>query len=184
MSVFGRNLLLLPIKIYLWKQGSLFCFVLFCAYQIHPTGMLQIVFLVFLESSWGGRGASAWFHDGIWTCEAKVLEYWMISSLEIELNRSWKFRKNWDVPLMLLERSWWAGFNEIYLVRFGFRMWEILIFKWFLSDFLGPVPETIPLDPTFGSFTLLKPVSHWVNRFLGWKCLDCLDWNGLFWCSH
>jgi hypothetical protein len=22
--------------------------------------------------------------------------------------------------------------NEIYLVRFGFKMWEILIFKWFL----------------------------------------------------
>jgi len=33
------------------------------------------------------------------------------------------------VPLMWLERSWWAGFNGIYLVRFGFRMWEILIFN-------------------------------------------------------
>jgi hypothetical protein len=28
-----------------------------------------------------------------------------------------------------MERSWWAGFNGIYLVRFGFRMWEILILK-------------------------------------------------------
>jgi len=28
------------------------------------------------------------------------------------------------VPLVFLERSWWAGFNGIYLVRFGgFRMW-------------------------------------------------------------
>ncbi len=36
------------------------------------------------------------------------------------------------MPLVLLERSWWAGFNGNYLVRFGFRMWEILIFKWFL----------------------------------------------------
>jgi hypothetical protein len=36
------------------------------------------------------------------------------------------------VPLVLLERSCWAGFNGIYLVKFGFRMWEILIFKWFL----------------------------------------------------
>jgi hypothetical protein len=36
------------------------------------------------------------------------------------------------VPLVLLERSWWEGFNGIYLVGFGFRMWEILIFKWFL----------------------------------------------------
>jgi hypothetical protein len=62
----------------------------------------------------------------------KVLEYWMISSLKIKLNHTWKFRRNWNVPLVFLERSWWAGFNGIYLVRFGFRMWEILIFKWFL----------------------------------------------------
>jgi len=76
------------------------------------------------------RGAWAWFHDDC-TCDTKVLEYWMISSLKIKLNRSWNFWRNWIVPLMLLERSRWAGFNGIYLVRFGFRMWEILIFKWF-----------------------------------------------------
>jgi hypothetical protein len=35
------------------KQGSLF--VLFCTDYIHRTGMLQIVFLVSLESSLGGR---------------------------------------------------------------------------------------------------------------------------------
>jgi len=58
----------------------------------------------------------------------KVLEYQMISSLKIKLNCSWNLRRNWNVPLVLLERSWWAGFNGIYLVRFGFRMWEILIF--------------------------------------------------------
>jgi hypothetical protein len=29
------------------------------------------------------------------------------------------------------KRSWW-GFNGIYLVRFEFRILEILIFKWFL----------------------------------------------------
>jgi len=78
------------------------------------------------------RGAWAWFHD-VWTCGAKVLEYWMIFSLKIKLNCSWKFRRNWNVPLVLLERSWWAGFYEIHLIRFGFRMWEILIFKWFLQ---------------------------------------------------
>jgi hypothetical protein len=89
--------------------------------------MLQIVFLVSLESSPQGG-----FHD-IWTCGAIVLEFWMNSSLKIKLNHSWKYRRNWNVPLVFLERSWWAGFNEIYLVRFGFRMWEILISKWFLS---------------------------------------------------
>ncbi len=37
------------------------------------------------------------------------------------------------MPLVLLERSWWAGFfSGIYLIRFGFKMWEILILKWFL----------------------------------------------------
>jgi hypothetical protein len=56
-------------------------------------------------------------------------------------NCSWKFRRNWNVPLVLLERSWWAGFNRIDLVRFGFRMWEILILKWFL---LLKIFEEIP----------------------------------------
>ncbi len=77
------------------------------------------------------RGAWAWFYD-IWTCSAKVPRYWMISSLKIKLNRSWKFRRIWIVPLVFLKRSWWGGFNGIYLVRFGFRMWEILSFKWSL----------------------------------------------------
>jgi hypothetical protein len=88
--------------------------------------------LVSLESSWGGgRAASGWFH-GVWTCGIEVLEYWIKISLKIKLNHSWKFRRNWNVPLVLLERSWWAGFNGIYLIRFGFRTWEILILKWFL----------------------------------------------------
>jgi hypothetical protein len=33
------------------KEGSLFYFVLFCSYEIHQTGMLQIMLLVSLESS-------------------------------------------------------------------------------------------------------------------------------------
>jgi hypothetical protein len=78
-----------------------------------------------------GRGAWAWFHN-IWTCRAKVLEYLIKFSLKIKLNHTWKFQRNWNVPLVLLERSWWVGFNEIYLVRFGFKTWDILIFNWFL----------------------------------------------------
>ncbi len=74
------------------------------------------------------RGAWAWFHD-VWTCGVKVLEYRMISWLKFKLNCSWKYQRNWNMALVLLERSWWAGFNGMQLVRFGFRMWEILIFK-------------------------------------------------------
>jgi len=116
------------LSIYLsMKEGSLFWFVV----------MKSTKPGCFRSCSWccwkvlDERGAWAWLH-GVWTCGAKVLAYWMISSLKIKLNRSWKFQKNWNVPLALFERSWWAGFNGIYMVRFGFRMWEILIFKWFL----------------------------------------------------
>jgi hypothetical protein len=100
-------------------------FVLFCLYLWDPPNRDVLDCVLGLVGKFlRRRGASAWFHD-VWTCDAKVLEYWMISSLEIKLNRSWKFWKNWNVPLVLLERSWWAGFIGIYLVRFGFRMWQI-----------------------------------------------------------
>ncbi len=115
--------------------------------------MLYIMFLVSLESSgwegvdvlhhvlgvvgklWMRRGRYAWFHD-IWTCSAKVLEYWWFFHWKL----NWIVAENLGgigmyVPLvMLLERSWWwAGFDGVYSVRFGFRMWEILIFfNWFL----------------------------------------------------
>jgi hypothetical protein len=36
------------------KDGSLFCFVLFCSHEIHQTRMLQIMFLMSIESSQRG----------------------------------------------------------------------------------------------------------------------------------
>jgi hypothetical protein len=38
----------------------------------------------------------------------EVLEYWMIFSLKIKLNKiiGANFQRNWNVPLVLLERSW------------------------------------------------------------------------------
>jgi hypothetical protein len=92
--------------------------------------MLQIMFLRSSESSglWGVHGL------GSMTFGLVCKSSWIVNdfSLKIKLNRSWKFWRNWNVPLVLLERSWWAGVNGIYLVRFGFRMWEILVIKWFL----------------------------------------------------
>jgi hypothetical protein len=40
-----------------------------------------------------------------------------------------KYQRNWDVPLVLLERSPGAGFNGIYFARFGFTWGEMLNFK-------------------------------------------------------
>jgi hypothetical protein len=55
----------------------------------------------------------------------------MIFSLKIKLFFCWKFRTCF---WCFWKRSWWAEFNGIYLVNklFGFKMWELLIFKWFL----------------------------------------------------
>jgi hypothetical protein len=115
--------------IYLWTK--VVC--LFCLYLWDPLNQDASDHILGLFGKLSRRRvALAWFH-GIWTCGGKVLEYWMISSLRIKLNRSWNFRRNWNVLLVLLERSCWAGFNGIYLVRFGFRIWEILILKRFLS---------------------------------------------------
>jgi hypothetical protein len=92
------------------KEGSLFCFVV-----MSPTSLgcfrscRWCLWKALDDEGCTGlvgstrKGAWAWFH-GVWTCHAKVLEYWMISSLKIKLNRSWKFRRNWNVHLVLFKK--------------------------------------------------------------------------------
>ncbi len=88
-------------NIYLWSKGCLF--VLFVFIKIHPTWNASDRVLGVFGKLSTRRDAWAWFHD-IWTCSAKVLEYWMILSLIIKLNHSLKFSRNWNVPLMLFEK--------------------------------------------------------------------------------
>jgi hypothetical protein len=113
--------------IYLWKKMvcNLFCFVVMRSIEL---GCLKSCsWCLWKALSKGGvHGLGSFTFE---TCSAKVLEYWTIFSLKIKLNWSCKFQRNWNVPSVLLERSWWAGFNGIYLIRFRFRLWEILIFK-------------------------------------------------------
>jgi hypothetical protein len=45
-----------------------------------------------------------------------------------------------------------SGFED--QIQVNLRLTVVLV------TFLGPDPGTIALDPTFGSFTVLKPVSH------------------------
>jgi hypothetical protein len=69
--------------IYLWsKVVCLFCFV--CTDEIHWTGMLQIPFLVSLESS-RGEGCISLV---LWCLDLQCRSSWilMISSLKIKLN--------------------------------------------------------------------------------------------------
>jgi hypothetical protein len=78
----------------------------------------------------GCIGLVSWCLD-LWCKSFK--KYWIKFSLKMKLNQNWTFQRNWDVLLVLLERSWKWRFNGIYFIRFGIRMGEILNFKWFLS---------------------------------------------------
>jgi hypothetical protein len=110
----------LGINLHISIHHSLFCFAVMRSTDLGRLRSCSRCLWKALNKEEGVHGLG--FHDN-WTCGAKVLEYWMISSLKIKLNCSWKFQRNWSVPLvLLLERSWWARFNGIYLVRFGFRM--------------------------------------------------------------
>jgi hypothetical protein len=95
-------------NIYLWRKiFCLFCFVLFALMKSTELGCFKLHSWFLLRR----RDASAWFH-GVWSCRVEVFEYWMISSLKIKLNYNWKFWRNWNVPLVLLERPWWARLME------------------------------------------------------------------------
>jgi hypothetical protein len=92
--------------------------------------------------------------------------------LNIEWFLHWESWRNWNVPLVLWERSWWTGFNGIYLVRFGFRMWEILIFKWFLpTENSNKFPKT--------SFT-----NHFKHDFLSYLAVQNINTYIAKQCSH
>jgi hypothetical protein len=133
------------------------------------------------------RGAWAWFHD-VWTCSAKVLNIEWFRHWKIKLNHSWKFWRNWKVPLVLLERFWRAEFNGIYLVRFGFKMWETLIFKGFL-------PLKIQINsqkPGFGwenqlrtnVVTLWRLTIQFKHDFLSYLAVRKIDTDIAKQCSH
>ncbi len=127
--------------------------------------MLQIACLVSLESSRGGGVDGL----GSMTFGLVVQKFFNIEwflHLKIKLNSSWKLQRNWNVPLVLLERAWWAGLNGIYLVRFGFRMWEILIFKWFL-------PLKIQINSKKPGFGRKNQLRTWYSLIFLTFYMDC-----------
>ncbi len=109
------------------KEGSLFCFVVMRSTE---PGCFR---------SWSWSLWKALAEEGCmglvpWRLDLWCKSSWILNDFftEKKLNHNWKFQRNWNVPLVLLERSWWAGLHGIHLLRFGLRMWGILILKWFL----------------------------------------------------
>ncbi len=99
--------------IYLWRKVvCLFCFV--CTYEIHWTGMLQIAFLVSLESSWGGGVHGLGFMT-FGLVVQKVLEYWMTSSLKFSEELECAFGV---VGKILMSRIKWNLFEMAFFFLF------------------------------------------------------------------
>jgi hypothetical protein len=117
--------------------------------------MLQNMFLVSFKSlnKEGCMGLIPWRLD------LRSKRSWIFNDFFTENNGSWKFQRNWNLPLVLLEISWWARFNGIYLVRFGFRMWEILI----LNDFCHWKFKWIPKNQIFEGKISWRCGNTWVN---------------------
>jgi len=115
----------------LWRKVvSLFCFVLFVLMKSTGLGCLRL----FSWSLWKALDEEGCMGLVPWCLDLRCKSFWILNffSLKVKLNHSWKLWKNWNVPLVLLKIFWWLGFNVIYLVRFGFKMWKIWIKKWFL----------------------------------------------------
>ncbi len=110
----GSRKLFLPIVSWhlSMKEGSLFCFC-FVVMRLTEPGCFRLCSWCLWKAldEEGCMALGSTMVVGL--AVQKFLEYWMISSLKIKLNCSWNFWRNWNVPLLLLERCWWAGFNGI-----------------------------------------------------------------------
>jgi hypothetical protein len=110
--------------VYLWrKEGSLFCFVVMKSTE--PGGFRSCSWCL-----WKALHEEGCMGLVPWSLDLQCKSSWILNDFFTEKLNSQNFLRNWNVPLVLLKRFWWA--DGIYLVRFGFKMWEILIFKWFL----------------------------------------------------
>ncbi len=106
------------------KEGSLFC-----GYEIYRTGMFQIVFLVSLETSrWGQVHGLGSMMFGLTVQKFLNIEWFLHWKLNLIVTKCfggigmciWCCWKDLDEQDLM----------EFILVRFGFRLWEILIWKW------------------------------------------------------
>jgi hypothetical protein len=85
---------------------------------------------------------------------------------DVSINKVLQGCSNCDVPLVLLERFWWFKFNGIYVVRFGFRMWnnvEKLSSCYFVMGSHLQVQYSIQVNAFAFIFDSQKIMSHVVS---------------------
>jgi hypothetical protein len=86
--------------------------------------------------------------------------------------------------LVSWERSQWTRFNGIYFVRFGFRMWEILIFKWFLQLKIQINSKNQVLEGkiSWECGNTWRLIIRFKHVFLSYLAIQKIDTNVLFTC--
>jgi hypothetical protein len=96
--------------------------------------------------------------------------------------------KNWATWYMLHHLIGWAEcpqlnvFATVFALRLMARAWSCVS-----GAFVGPCPRRdreYRIGSNFWKFYIIRTSFILGDRFLWWNCLDCLDWNGFFWCSE
>ncbi len=124
------------------KEGCLFCFVLFVPMRSTKLGC----FRSHSWSLWKALEEEGCMGLVSWRLDLQCKSSWILNDFFTgnEIKSSWKFWKNWNMPLVLLERSWWA---KIYWNLFG-KTWTQNVRD---IDFeVMSAPENSRLDITIG----------------------------------
>ncbi len=99
----------LPLEYFTFDHQNIFWYGLQLAHEVTLIGVCVISILFF----WGGwRCAPKALIIKTWNYGGSQNSYWILNIyfLKIKLNPNWKFERNWDVPLILLQRSQWTWF--------------------------------------------------------------------------
>jgi hypothetical protein len=142
--------------------------------------------LVLLDGSWGARFNKIYFvRFGLRIGEILNFKWFFVIEhlYKSQKNRFWKEKslvtfegllvnssmRNWDLPLVLLERSRWTRFNGIYFISFRLKMWEISKFQViFVTKNSHKLLEPHDWGKNFGSekIILIKHIKY--KRAMSW----------------
>jgi hypothetical protein len=115
------------------KQGSLFCFVLFCFALV--VRLICSKSRCFMPHSWYLQKALCEYGctDLVWDClelhmwKLLIIESFVLS-MKTNYNRNWNLHCNLRVFLWLLESPRWVRFSRVYFTVFRAKVWKIFEF--------------------------------------------------------
>jgi hypothetical protein len=153
------------------NEGSLFCFVLQVWDPLNGDAwdcVLDVVGKLLTRRR--KRSAWAWFQDDVWTCCAKVLEYWMIFFSENKLTFE-SFIQSRPPPKLMKSPSWWNNDDGHHIFNSQGPVKSIALFLWWILWWWSKV-----LPSTNFQLSRQPPKLHLDFVTLCSTCLCCYCW--------